>query len=318
MDIFLKIKEYFEEHINLLEKKWVTYITIVSILSYFFGYLTLRFHLCSMNVISDYQFIDEQYLFAGINFFLFLFLSIPSAVLLLLPIMCIIYIFRFSNKLLLQMTAKLLPKNLQSHIQTKWQLFVGYLLAPLPLLCTIVLLTILFIQIVMRKVLLIRNISFSKMIPDNGFNYKFLYCLMNNQLASELYFLVLIIVIGLAMTSWLYFKQIKFTHVKLKILHISLGMLILIQIILLSVSYGILIYGKDLSRLSKNNSLPLKTTENAWIIWEGNKYMSCLVRNSKTKNTRVLTVPRDTIKQLSVEGTDCVFKIVYKKVGGDI
>jgi len=313
MDLYLKIKEYFEENLNWLDKKWAPLITMGSVVLYFFGYLTLRFHLCSMNVTSDYQFIDERYLFAGVNFFLYLFLSIPIVVLLIFILICIVYIFCASNKILLKIIAKLLPKNAQFYIQAKWENSVSYLFGPLPLLCTIILLTFLFIQIVMRKVLLIKNISFLNSLPDDGLSGNLIHLMMNSQNSSNNYFMGLIIVTGLTMTSWFYFKQIQFTQIKLKILHIFLGILILIQIILLPVSYGILINEKELPRISKNNFLPLKTTENAWLIWEGNKYMNFLVKDSQTNQTKVLTVPRDTIKQLSVEGTDCVFGLVYKK-----
>jgi len=313
MDIFLKIKEYFEKNLNWLEKNWATFITIGSFVLYFFGYLTLRFHLCAMNVTSDYQFIDERYLFAGVNFFLYLFLSIPIVVLLIFIIICIVFIFYILNKLLLQMIAKLLPKTTQSYIQTKWKNFVSYLVGPLPLLCTSVLLTFLFIQIVMRKVLLIKSISLLKSLPDDGIGGILLHLMMNCQNSSNFYFMSLIIVTGLSMTSWLYLKQVQFTQIKLKILHIFLGILILIQIILLPVTYGILINEKQLPKIAKNKALPLKTTESAWLIWEGNKYMNFLVKNSQTNKTRVLTVSRDTIKHLSVEGTDCVFELVYKK-----
>jgi len=310
MDIYLKIKEYFEENLNLMEKKWSTFIMIASVVLYFFGFLSLHSHLYVMGVTPDYQFINGRYLFDGINFLLYIIFCIPPVIPLILLLMCIIYIFRFSNKLFMQITAKLLPKNVQSYIQTKWHNYVSFFFGPLPLLCIIILLIFLFIQIVMRKVLHIVHIPLWKVLPDDSTYGNFLVFLFSHQGKGSSYLFVLLIVTGLAITSWLYFKQIQFTQIKLKILHIVLGVLILIQIILLPISYGI-ISNKQLQRISKNNSLPLKTTENAWIIWKGNKDIYFLVKDSQTNMTRILLAQKDSLKHLFVEGTDWLFDLVY-------
>ena len=60
--------------------RWATFTGICSFVLYFFGYLTLRFHLNSFGVDTDLAVLDERYLFAGAQFLVYFATALPVAI----------------------------------------------------------------------------------------------------------------------------------------------------------------------------------------------------------------------------------------------
>ena len=72
--------------VSALGGNWTKYSVVGSFVLYLFGYLAVRFHLTAIGIGTDLAVLDERYLFAGARFFVYLVSSVPSILLILLPI----------------------------------------------------------------------------------------------------------------------------------------------------------------------------------------------------------------------------------------
>ena len=77
--------------VSALGGNWTKYSVVGSFVLYLFGYLAVRFHLTAIGVGTDLAVLDERYLFAGARFFVYLVSSVPSILLILLPIFAVLW-----------------------------------------------------------------------------------------------------------------------------------------------------------------------------------------------------------------------------------
>src|SRR5215472_3418836 len=80
------------ETFTAIAGKWTALAAIGSFLLYLFGYLALRFQLSTYGVATNLSALDERYLFAGSRFFVYLVSSLPSLLLIVIPLSVILYL----------------------------------------------------------------------------------------------------------------------------------------------------------------------------------------------------------------------------------
>jgi hypothetical protein len=84
----------FRTSVTALGSDWTKYSVVGSFVLYVFGYLAVRFHLTAIGVGTDLAVLDERYLFAGARFVVYLVSSVPSMLLIILPIAFLLWSVR--------------------------------------------------------------------------------------------------------------------------------------------------------------------------------------------------------------------------------
>ena len=83
--------------------------TLITMILYILGYLSVRFHLTALGIGTDLTIVDERYLFTGARFVIYLVTAIPSLLFLVIVICGILYL-----------PILILPKSVRK-ILTGWQ-----------------------------------------------------------------------------------------------------------------------------------------------------------------------------------------------------
>src|SRR5262245_64927825 len=84
----------FRTSVRRIGSDWTKYGVVGSFVLYVFGYLAVRFHLTAIGVGTDLAVLDERYLFAGARFLVYLVSSVPSMLLIILPIAFLLWSVR--------------------------------------------------------------------------------------------------------------------------------------------------------------------------------------------------------------------------------
>ena len=265
------------------EGRWALFTGIGSFVLYLFGYLSLRFHLSVLGVDTGLSVLDERYLFAGAQFLVYLVSSVPLALIL---VFCARWIW------------KLLPFRV--------------LRRPDGLLVAGIGISIALIQAVMRKCLPFTNLLLRRELPGERWMQALL--LDGTGALQPLYFtLVLACVLGLASIL------VGDTRRKVRAWPARYGILavlVLIQFLLLPVTFGILIVNQDLPRVTTiNGKEKLDSGVQAWRVWEGKDSVTFFVRRwdkagCETQRT-LLTLENKAIEKTEISGYDRVLKLLY-------
>lgn len=259
-DIQAKIKD--------LMGGWASYVALGSFLLYVLGYLAIRFHLTTLGIGTDLAVLDERYVFAGAKFLVYLFGTLPIALLfalvLAVPVAVIAWVFRLLTK----------KKAASSEAkQSKW--------SPNPVGVSIfaLVISVLFIQIVMRKCFSFVSVLVEG-LPDTGIGLEHLLT-SNNEYYEGFFFLSLLggtIVCG---ALWLYAQRLPAQTSFSKSLNILLASLVILQFLFLPINYGVFIMDKDMPRvLHFGDEVSLPENQKAWLVWEGNHGLTYLVHET--------------------------------------
>ena len=89
-----------------------------------------------------------------------------------------------------------------------------------------------------------------------------------------------------------------------------LAFLVLVQILLLPVNYGILIMDKSFARVASVANEPLADGDAAWLVWEGKEGVTFLVRRGNQRRV-LLTVPRADVKRMEIVGFDPIVPTLF-------
>jgi hypothetical protein len=266
------------------EGRWALFTAIGSFILYLFGYLSLRFHLSVLGVDTGLSVLDERYLFAGAQFLVYLLTSFPIALIFLL-------------------IARWLLRRLRP----------AFLRRPESMIISGIVVSIVLIQFVIRQCLRFTNLLLRRELPPPAWVQALL--LDDTGALQPLYFSALLAaILGLA---WLLVlvEATRQERWRRPLLDWILAVLVLIQFLLLPVTFGILIENQQVPRVTTiDGEEMLKSDVQAWRVWEGKDSVTFFVRRwdkgHETQRT-LLTLDKESIEKTEISGYDRVLRLLY-------
>ena len=273
-----------------LGDRWAKASIAASAVLYLLGYLVIRFHLTAIGIGTDLSVLDERYFFAGARFVVYLVASIPSLVLLVVPLL-----------LLAWGMWRLCPRTFRSSIRT-------FSSRPSILLVFGIIFAVGMIQFVMRQCFLLVNLLLSDSLPADP---AWLVFLLNHDQWMPLYFSLLVAasVLSLAIAS-----SLGKVSLSSGVWHAAKGLfvvLVVVQMLLLPVNYGVLIVDKVLPRVTALGSTPLAQGDRAWLVWEGRDGITFLLQTASHGRRSLLTLPRNDVKRIEIVGFDHIVPTLF-------
>jgi hypothetical protein len=253
-----------------------------SVLLYFFGYLSLRFHLSVLGVDTDLAVLDERYLFAGAQFLVYLVTSVPVA-------LVFVFIARWVVR----------------------RLHPAFLGTPGKVINSCIISSIILIQFVERQCLPFTNLLLGRGLPAPSW---FQGLLLDKQGALQsLYFSALLAcILGLA---WLLVAASGRKIGTWSAASWVLAGLVLIQFLLLPVTFGILIENQTVPRVTTmDGKEPLKSDVQAWRVWEGKDSVTFFVRQwdkDREIQRSLVTLENKSIEKIEITDYDMVLRLLY-------
>jgi hypothetical protein len=278
----------FGARISALGSDWTKYTVVGSFVLYVFGYLAVRFHLTAIGVGTDLAVLDERYLFAGARFLVYLVSSVPSMLLIILPIAFLLWSVRRLRPAI-EHAASGSPDG--RTVVLAWSGVVVAVIA---------------IQFVMRQCFFVSNLLLSTSLP--GVPGWLLRLLFNDQL-MPLYFGSLVVMCGVSLAILFLIRRAEPGGLT-GLGRALLAFLAVVQILLLPVNYGILIMDKSLPRVSAVANEPLRDGDAAWLVWEGKEGVTFLVRRANQRRM-LLTLPRADVKRTEIVGFDRIVPTLF-------
>ena len=289
-----------------LSSNWTSYTVLGSFALYVLGYLTLRFHLTALGIGADLSVLDERYLFTGARFLIYLVSAVPSLIFLIVLLVAPFY-------LLFCVLPSPIRAKAGGFLSAQCPRILSWLLVGHRLALTGILFSLLMIQLVMRQCFLLSNLLLAEDIPaDPSWLRGLLLAQTDGPMA--LYFSALLA--GVVISSGIFYalkKQPNTTPTALFLTSL-LGFLLFVQILLIPVNYGILVVDKSMPRVAGlDETRILQANEQAWLVWEGNEGKTFLLRKQQAgKYTKsLITLPRDTAKNLEITGYDRIFEVLF-------
>lgn len=148
-----------EQHLGTLTGSWATYAAFGTIGLYVFGYFSLHFHLAALGIVTDLPLLDERYLFAGVEFLVYLLFSTGVLVMLALILSSLLFFLLLPLRLLL----KLLPVSFEQVVNI-WSHFLAWWGVPQRLALTGIVIAVVLFQF-MRPPLYMDNLLLSLTLP---------------------------------------------------------------------------------------------------------------------------------------------------------
>lgn len=278
---------------------WAKTSFLVSLLLYVVGYLTIRFHLTAIGIGTDLSVLDERYLFAGARFLVYLVSCIPTLVLLLLP-----------GVLLVAALRRICPQLLRSKLLVPVH-------HPKRLLMVGIVFVVVMIQFVMRQSFALVNLLLAQSLA--GTPWWLVYLLRHEEWMS-IYFSFLVAACGISLLIVWFLRLESFPRGFWAAAKVLFAGLVVVQILLLPINYGVLIVDKVMPRVAALGGTPLSLGERAWLVWEGRDGITFLVQgadqprnNPRQQSTparrtpaprRLVTLARSDVKRLDILGFD--------------
>lgn len=331
--------EELKQKLEALATGWASYVALGSFALYVLGYLATRFHLTVLGVGTDLSVLDEQYLFAGAKFLVYLVST--AATVLLLPVA--LWLFALLIHLLYRLVAWRMPgvRRPAGWLRRQWaRLAAGASVwaTPTRLLLIGIAFSVLFIQVLMRKCYDYANLLVAPELPKTKIGLEGL--LLAEGESKALYFAGLMA--GTALVFWLLFlaRNRMVTSPPApppaRFLVGLLAFLACVQALLLPVNYGVLIMDKHLPRVSDlgDPQQPLDVCrQGAWLVWEGSHGVTYLLAEAGAAETNssqapcidktplfcvkrsLVTVPQKDVKRWQIVGYDQIFKRTFETEG---
>lgn len=269
-----------------LASRWTAYTAFGTFVLYLLGYLALRFHLTALGVGTDLSVLDERYLFTGARFLVYSLSSIPIAlVLVALPAALGYAAYR------------VLPAATRRALAAAGRRFLA---SPRALTSAGVVLSVVLVQLVMRRSFELSNVLLAARVPREP---ELLAALLDRPQLMPSFFSALLA--GVVAVATLLIAAVRAAGPERR-LTVGRGLLVvmlMIQVLLLPVNYGVLIVDKWLPQVAAMGKEPLPEGGAAWLVWEGKDGVTYLLR--RTGNRRALvTVPRQDSTRIEIRGYD--------------
>ncbi len=248
---------------------------------YLIGYLALRFRLTALGVGTDLHLVDERYLFEGARCLVFLVSSAPVALVLALPLLLLVWL-----------GARVAGPRLRGW----WGAATG------PLLLGVAV-SLAMIQIVMRKCFLFDNLLLRADLPEPAWFAALLRA--PGDLAGQVYFTVLFVGIAAPIGLSRSLRGGVAVRRSQRALAGLLFLLIVVQVLLLPVNYGVLMSFRGLARVSPPPGVIDVAGDDAaaWLIWEGGGGLTFFVRDGGGDRSLV-TQAREQLPVVQILGYD--------------
>jgi hypothetical protein len=258
-----------------------------SLAIYVLGYLVLRFHLTALGVGTDVglHLMDERYFFAGAKFLVYVVAAIPNVLVLALPFAALGYLLY-----------RLLPGRARTRL-AEW----ADGLSPKALGWAGVALAVLVIQLLMRKVFYFNNLLVTPNLEGAP------TWLVRTACRSDrlpLYFSSLIAACVLSAALLYFSRKRASTGHSVPAGVWLLGFLLAIEVGFLPLTYGYLVFDKEIARVSTlDGQAPLLPGQQAWLVWETEHSATYLVQEVDGARDLV-TIKGDDIKRKVITGYD--------------
>jgi hypothetical protein len=276
------------ERAKAVSASWTSYSVLGSFLLYLSGYLALRFHLTMIGIATDLAVLDERYLFTGARFLVYLTASVPSIVIIALPLWAVGWGL-----------SRLATSTARGRAS-------AWMTQPSRLAIFGIVSSVLVIQLVMRQCFVFSNLLLARELPrDPGW----LVALLQDDQLMPIYFGGL--VASCALTLGI---LVALRGSAAEVPAFSRGLLMFlaaVQILLLPVNYGVLIVDKTLPRVSAIGDKPLSNGQTAWLVWEGKDRVTFLVRDEAQSRRVLLTVEGSQVKRMEVVGFDRIVPTLF-------
>jgi hypothetical protein len=273
--------------LKALLSDWTSF-TLGSFLLYVVGYLTLRFHLTAMGVATDLAVIDERYWFTGARFLVYLVASVPMIVLIAFPVVLVLWIL-----------SRFLSEATRSSVYAR-------LLRPRQLAISGIVFAVVMIQFVMRQCFLFSNLLLAPEAPSEP---AWLVNLLLDGRFMPLYFSALVAACAVTLAILFRLQTVESETVS-PFLKGLLAFLAAVQILLLPINYGVLIVDKSLPRVTTVGKTPLAAGDEAWLVWEGEKGVTYLVRH-QAQGRALVTVPKSDAETIEIVSFDRILPTLF-------
>jgi hypothetical protein len=264
------------------EGRWALFTGIGTFLLYFFGYLALRFHLSVLGIDTGLSVLDERYLFTGAQFLVYLVTSLPLA-------LFFVFVARWLGR----------------------RFFRRFLHRPAHAIILGIVLSAVLIQFVMRQCLPFTGLLFRSRLPEPEWMQALL--LDDTGALQPLYFTVLLaFILG---QIWTLFQDARWKTWSWPAPNWVLALFVLIQFLLLPVTFGILIENQNVPKVTTMDGKEmLKSNVQAWRVWEAKDSVTFFVRRwDKDRETRraLLTLDKKNIEKTEISGQDHLLRALY-------
>jgi hypothetical protein len=290
-DVFEKLPE----KLGNIAGKWTAYAAFGSFLLYSIGYLTLRFQLSTFGLAVDLDLFDEKYLFAGCRFLVFLIASLPNILIILLVPAAIVYL-----------PYRLIRAPVKDRVR---QRVTNWCAKPYNLPALGIVISVLFIQFVMRKCFGLGNLLLQKHLPDGWISS----VLLASSGKLALYFSG--IVAGTLLTAiiaWQAVLRRDSTRPGARSLVATLVFLAVTEFLLLPVNYGVLISTQQLPQvLEPAGAAKLLDGQRAWIVWDNKENLTYFMYGPSDQRL-LLTVPRKD-SAIGIVAYDDIFCVLFSR-----
>lgn len=276
--------------ISALGSNWTTYTVVGSFVLYVVGYLTLRFHLSAIGIATDLSVLDERYLFTGARFVVYLVSSVPSIVLIALPV-----------ALLMWVLGRIAPEHGLRRVG-------AWISHPSRLTLFGIVFAVIVIQFVMRQCFFFNDLLLAREFPRDP---AWMVRLLLNGTYMPLYFSAILtacvvpIAILIAVRDAPAAGSAAFAR----------GLLVFlaaVQVLLLPINYGVLIVDKTLPRVAAlGEKKPLGPGDEAWLVWEGKDGVTFLVRSAQEHRRSLRTLARTDVTETEIVGFDRILPTLF-------
>lgn len=306
--------------VQALAGSWAALSALGSFVLYVFGYLAVRFHLTALGIGTDLAVLDERYLFTGAKFLVYLVSTIPIllliAIVILVPVLLIFWIVRTVRNSVRKRREEKEPSQ-EIPPPSRWQRVGSFLGDPRFVAVLALILSVAVIQFVMRQCYYFSNLLLATYLPQTSLNLHRLLFDEDGSLRS-LYFSALVAVTALT-AALLYYARTKTAEKAVpKFLLFLVAVLVAVQFLLLPVNYGVFIMEKQIPRVTDlGDQTPLKSGEEAWLVWEGNQGMTYLVVTNTGQagqvTRKLVTVPKKDFKRLEIIEYDEIISRLFNR-----
>ena len=275
------------ERVSTLVGDWTKYTVVGSFLLYVAGYLALRFHLTAIGVGTDLAVLDERYLFTGARFLVYLASSVPSILIVAMPIAGLVW---------------LVEARLQEHTRVRLR---EILLQPRRLTIAGIVIAVLAIQVVMRQCFVFSDLLLARELPLRP---AWLVRLLLDDSLMPLYFSALVAASAISIGILIAVRHAGADGPSNAVWSL-LAFLAAVQLLLLPVNYGVLIVDKALPRVAAVGEKPMTDGSEAWLVWEGKDGVTYLLRD-RERGRSLLTI-RGEVKQTEIVGFDRILPKLF-------
>jgi hypothetical protein len=272
---------------------WAKYSVVGGFLFYAFGYLAVRSHVTAIGIGTDLAAFDDRYVFAGAHFLVY----VASAVANILFVVSLLIVLPVA--LVLWGVSKVRPGSTSA-----WRTLADR--RPLRVTLVGIAQAMVAIQFVMRQCFYLNNLLLAPALPPYP---AWLAALLLDDRWMALYFGALVLMCAISLAILLATRRVD-ARGSLAVARPIFVVLIVVQIMLLPINYGILIMDKVFPRVAGVEGTPLASGESAWLVWEGKDGVTYLVRRANQERV-LLTVPRGAVMRTEIVDFDPIIPTLF-------